>query len=269
MNREKVQIKRSKIEQILYDYVNFSDESENVTTKNWFKMSTIHWFLKYFDVYINKNVSLEERNKMGSFFTSEERQFAQCSCLKIEQKPKVDLDFTNYTNLPGDSNPYKSFNLMQKVLYEDFFNNIPNNVESQLQILIEITVEFVKTETSGNGVVNDWEQEFFTGDGTVECVEQRSIKEYSAFSCGSIEGFLFVYNEAVSELSKKILNSYVTGSNWSLRRIISSNLSILHNIDAKFFTQRLIKGKSPAPSSSSPPVGLLDVDNFYRLFHMC
>ena len=77
--------------------------------------------------------------------------------------------------------------MMQKVIYEDFFKNLPNVVESKFQLLIEMTVEFVKTETSKG---ENWGQEgiFFSGDGTSECAEQRSVKEYSSLASGSVLG---------------------------------------------------------------------------------
>ena len=102
-----------------------------------------------------------------------------------------------------------------------FFKNLSDNLESQFQLLIEMTVEFVKSESSE--LEESWENEgnFYSGDGVTQCVEQRNINEYSSFASGSIVGYNFVYSD------EKVLNSYnVTGSNWSLGRIISNNLSV-------------------------------------------
>ena len=120
---------------------------------------------------------------------------------------------------------------MQRILYSDFFKNLSDNLVSQFQLLIEMTVEFVKSESSE--LEESWENEgnFYSGDGVTQCVEQRNINEYSSFASGSIFGYDFVYSDAISILSQKVLNSYnVTDSKWSLRRIISSNLSVLYNI---------------------------------------
>ena len=43
------------------------------------------------------------------------------------------------------------------MLYDDFFVKFSNNTENQFELLIEMTVEFVKTESSV--LVEDWEQE--------------------------------------------------------------------------------------------------------------
>ena len=63
----------------------------------------------------------------------------------------------------------------------------------------------------------------------------------------------------------------MTGSNWSLRRIVASNLSVLHNIDSKVFIQRLVKGKLPEPSqlTADQQRKQFDYGRFTKLFHMC
>ena len=78
--------------------------------------------------------------------------------------------------------------------------------------------------------------------------------------------------QCLSILSQKVLNSYnVTGSNWSLHRIISSNLSVLYNIDSKVFSKRLVKGKLPEPSqlTADQQRKQFDYGRFTKLFHMC
>ena len=54
------------------------------------KINIVEWFVKYFDVYINRSAIMEEKNKTA-FFTSEERQFSKCAHLKIEQEKTVDF----------------------------------------------------------------------------------------------------------------------------------------------------------------------------------
>ena len=114
--------------------------------------------------------------------------------------------------------------------------------------MCEMTVEFIKSETVGeDSVLNElWEEEgnFFSGDGTRECIEQSIIKEYSSYSAGNVFSSKVVYNETMSHLSQKVLNSFnVTGSNWSLRRIISSNISMVYDINSQTSLHRLVKGR--------------------------
>ena len=72
---------------------------------------------------------------------------------------------------------------------------------------------------------------------------------------------------------QKVLNSFnATGSNCSQRRITSSNLTILHNIDSKVFTLRLVMGKivgSIDVTISSTTTPDFDVERITRLFNMC
>ena len=96
--------------------------------------------MRYFDVYITKSISTNEKNGIVTFFSSEERQFSQKSRLKVEQKANVNLDFTNVQDLPGwkDANAYECFDSMQRILYSDFFKNLSDNFKSQFQLLIEM-----------------------------------------------------------------------------------------------------------------------------------
>ena len=133
-----------------------------------------------------------------------------------------------------------------------------DNSESQFQLLIEMTVKFVKSKESEMEIMEimeiGWynERDFYSGDGDTQCIEQRNINEYSSFASGPVEANDFVYQDAMFVLSQKVLNSHnVTGSNRSLRRIISSNLSVLHNIDSKVFAQMLVKGRLPEPTTTT------------------
>ena len=144
------------------------------------KINIVEWFVKYFHVYIKCNYGGEKYDLI--LYQRRKTIFEMCSFENRAEKKTVNLDFTYLTHLPGggrDANPYESFSIMQKVIYKDFFKNLPNVVESKFQLLIEMTVEFVKTETSEG---ENFEQEvFFSGDTTSECAEQRSVKEY--FPC--------------------------------------------------------------------------------------
>ena len=55
---------------------------------------------------------------------------------------------------------------------------------------------------------------------------------------------------------QKVTNSYsVVGSEWSVRRIISSTMSMLNNVDESVSTRRLVKGrilpKATAPTAAA------------------
>ena len=147
-------------------------------------------------MFVNKSVSVEDRSELlKKLFLASEGTFLYCSRLKIEQKPNVDLDFR--VNVPGArehvSPPTETFVNIQKVLFDDFINKIfRNDYKTQFQIMIEITVEFVKSDSNeyedNNNVEWEREGEFnFGGDGisSEECVEQRSINEYSSYETGA------------------------------------------------------------------------------------
>ena len=70
-----------------------------------------------------------------------------------------------------------------------------------------MTVEFVKIEISEG---ENWEQEgnFFSGDDTSECAQQRSVKEYSLLASGSVLGAVYVYDEAISKGFKFIQRNW-------------------------------------------------------------
>ena len=113
-----------------------------------------------------------------------------------------------------------------------------------------------------------WEEEgnFFSGDSTRECIEQSIIKEYSSYSAGNVFSSKVVYNETMSHLSQKVLNSFnVTGSNWSLRRIISSNISMVCHINSQTSLRRLVKGRIER-KPQMPPRALIQ---FVQLFELC
>ena len=85
MNREKVKLHQTKVEKILCEFINLNDDDVNSVDSGannydqscWTKFNNVKWFLIYFDVYINKSVSTDEKNGTVSFFSSEERQFSK------------------------------------------------------------------------------------------------------------------------------------------------------------------------------------------------
>ena len=168
MNREKVKVNQTQVDKILYAFVNLNDDDVNSVDSGydqtcWTKLSNIKWFMRYYNVFINKSVSTDNKQNgtMVSFFSSEERQFSQCPRLKIEQKLNVTLDFTDVKDLSGgrkNTDPYECFNSMQRIIYSDFFKNFSNKLGSQFQLLIEMTVEFVKSESSVE-LEERWENE--------------------------------------------------------------------------------------------------------------
>ena len=68
-------------------------------------------------------------------------------------------------------------------------------------------------------------------------------------------------------VTQKIDNSYVVGSDWSLRRVIGSTMTILHHIDNNgVFIPRLVKGTLLPKTTAAPPK--FDSEEFTKLF-MC
>ena len=283
MNKNKIKVKKTLVERILDNFAS-SDELESnnsLDSVESFKIATKHvlvdWFLTYYDVYINETVDGNEASNLVSFYSEQERQNSTIHRLKIEQKVDKDLDFTVYANLPTrDSNPYESFTIIQYELYKYFFNRI-KHVENAFNLMIEMTVEFVKSVTSVDEEeeeITNWENEgnFYSEDSSEECNEQRSVKEYFTLASGSVFRSASVYNRAMSALSQKVINSYnVTGNNWSLRRIISCNLSILANIDYVLSSPRLIKGRLLADNYEQyhPQPQQFDADRFTNMFRVC
>ena len=260
INREKVLVNTTRVEKVLYEFMEHQDEIDSLNSgtsnSNVFKLIMIEWFMAYFDVFINRNVNSDDALKSGSgvSFGKHSVRFRsdfKCARLKIELKENVDMDFTDVEYLPGGSDdPFETFTMIQKVLYGDFFTKINKRNEDSFQLLIEMSVEFVR---HNNQIEQEhWENDsdFYTGNS--DCAEQRSIKEYSVLSEGAIYVSDMIYNEAMSSMSRKVTNSFnVIGSNWSLRRIISSNTSILYNSNAEVFAPRLVKGKTSAADESA------------------
>ena len=231
LNREKVKLRPHTVEKLLYDYVTFDDDDvESVASgapdvKNYSKMAAVvNWFLKYYNVFVNRTIDNDNQIDLVKLFSAEDRDFSKCSRLKIEQKHNVKLDFrVNVPEVREGISPSENFNEMQKVLYGDFLKSVANtDTTSQFQLLIEMSVEFVKSDSNEYMGENkdDWEREgnFFSGDGISECVEERSIKEYSSFDKGSTAYPIGAYQKVMGAVMQKVANSYnVVGSDWALR----------------------------------------------------
>ena len=311
LEREKILIDTTKIGHILSTYLNSSDDdvdsnhsnSSMETDFNVSKKNIVIWFMKFYNLFVNNNADKnlykheqeqqrkrdgdfnnKKRAAMASYYDSDERSFTKCARLKIEQKESTSLDFTKLSGKPvGAANStscYYSFIAVQKAIYKEFIANfdLKKASKTEFQILIEMSTEFVRTDNEEEGdddEEEDWENEgtFYTGrESATECVEQRSINEYSAFSSGSLLAPLFTYDNAMNSVSQKVLNSYnVIGSNWSLRRIISSNITILHNIDSEAFSSRLVMGKivNDDDDDDKPTSNAFNADRFTQLFNMC
>ena len=123
LNREKVKLKISKAEKLLNEY-NYLDDVvvESVSSvesdvENYTKMAAVKWFLKYYDVFVNKSVSMEDRMDLIKLFSADEGTFTHCTRLKIEQKHDVNLDFrVNVPKAREGISPSESFTNIQKVL---------------------------------------------------------------------------------------------------------------------------------------------------------
>ena len=111
-----------------------------------------------------------------------------------------------------------------------------------------MSVEFVRHENaSAMGAV--WEHEgssLFDQYGESSCSERRNISEYMTSSFGPVASYRNVYKDCMASMKNKIGNSYnVTGSDWSLRRIIATNLSVVFNNERinRLYSPRLVKGR--------------------------
>ena len=187
INREKVKLHQTQVEKIIYDFINLNDDVNSVDSgvnnydqSCWTKLSNVKWFLKYFDVYINKSVSTDENNGTVSFFSSEEREFSKCARLKIEQKSNV----TKICRV-SKMQTLMSVSIKCREFYIVIFLKTSPTIW-RVQLPIKMTVDFVKSESSE--LEESWENEgnFYSGDGVTQCVEQRNINEYSSFASGSI-----------------------------------------------------------------------------------
>ena len=136
-NRENVKVNQTQVEKILYAFVNLNDDSVNCVDSGydqtcWTKLSNIKWFMRYYNVFINKSVSTDNKQNgtMVSFFSSEERQFSQCARLKIEQKLNATLDFTDVKDLSGvgkNTDPYECFNVYREFYTATFSKSSPRS----------------------------------------------------------------------------------------------------------------------------------------------
>ena len=160
---------------LLYDYVQSNDDMESVMSGvsstssdllNQSKSAAVVWFLKYYDIFVNKTVNnisgVDVEDELTEIFpTAEDADFTYTSRLKIEQKPNVELDFR--VEIPQSKeglSPLSTFDNMQKVIFEDFTNELFTNrspssssslsteekdprLHTKTQLFIEISVEFV------------------------------------------------------------------------------------------------------------------------------
>ena len=148
---------------------------------------------------------------------------------------------------------------------------------SKFHVLIEMTVEFVRSPNEDDDDrVFENEGNFNNASGIMDCHERRNIIEYSATANGVMANRLYVYNGAMSQINHKVHNSFnVTGSDWSLRRIVLSNISLVSDFgNTTLFSPRLAKGKyggsqPPVPTRTTPPTFPMTVDALEKLFVRC
>ena len=73
---------------------------------------------------------------------------------------------------------------------------------------------------------------------------EQNIKSYSSTSYGNKSNIARLHMLASSKISQHVLNSYnVIGSNWSLKRVLSFNVSAVYNTNFISSHERLVKGR--------------------------
>lgn len=277
VERDKIKLKKSKIRSLFNKFLNFQDAGHDQSANTFGdeeRLSLVNWFLTYYNIFINNNTaSLVQDKNIVSFYTVEERESIKCSRIKVEQKDNLDVDFNDQSKIPHTgSSPYESFCTIIQAMFLNFFSNL-NKKENSCQIMFEIATEFVKSNEESE--IYEFEEQYNgSTEMYAECDERRVVKEYSALSSGHILNIKRIFNEGLSDISRKVSNSFnVVGSNWSLRRIISMNLNIVYNIKSYSSISRLVKGKI---SDDSVEFGVttdrneqISGDKFVSLFEMC
>lgn len=277
VERNKIKLNKSKIRSLFDEFLNFEDVDSEYSTNSFVseeseRLTLVNWFLTYYNVFVNNDAAVlsnEENKKIISFYTAVEREGIKCSRIKVEQKDNLELDFNDQSKIPHNgSSPYESFSIMIKTMFFKFFSNLNKN-ENSCQIMFEITTEFVKSEEESE--TYEFEENY---DGTsemyAECEERRVIKEYSALSSGHILNIKQIFNEGLSDISRKVLNSFnVTGSNWSLRRIINLYLNIVYDVKSYSSISRLVKGRIPTKSLETNVSPNNSGEKFAKLWEMC
>ena len=84
----------------------------------------------------------------------------------------------------------------------------------------------------------------------MDCNERRTTREYASLSSGHVN-FKRILNEGLGILNTKVIKTFnVVGSNWSVRRIINLNATIMYDIISFTFLSRLVKGKAEEITST-------------------
>ena len=273
--RTKIKLNKSKIQSLFYEFINFEDVDSEFSTNSFVgeepeRLTLVNWFLSYYNIFINNDtvvLSKEGNKNIVSFYTEEERDRIKCSRITVQKKENLDLDFNDQSKIPQTgSSPYENFSTMIKTMFLKFFSNLIKK-ENSCQIMFEITTEFVKSEEESE-IYEFEENQDGTSDMYAECKERRVVKTYSALTFGHILNIKRIFQEGLSDISRKVLNSFnVTGSNWSLRSILNLNLIIVYDI--KYFSSisRLVKGKIPL--SSNEAKNTIARKNFAKFFEVC
>ena len=246
--RNKVRLDKPKIHKLFDAFINYDEHFvHNFAGEEPERLALLNWFLTYYNVYVNKDTAVlsnEENDRIASFYSKEERERIKCARIKVEQKDRMDLDFNDQTKIPHTgSSPYEIFIMLIKTLFFKIFSEVHTN-ENMCQIMYEITTEFVKSESSETEIYTFEENNDGTSDMYAECEEYRVVKDYSVSSSGHVLNIKRIFNEGISDLSRKVLNSFnVTGSNWSLRTIINMNVNFVFDFKSYSSISRLVKGR--------------------------
>ena len=273
---QKISIPESDVHSFLQ--ANFVDIDNNSRES----VAVSEWFEEHFSVYMNDElkdvVAISDDNDeddddehLNTLSDDDRERFNLFAKLSIEQREGVELDFTKGVTTTIVTNHFDHFLRIQKMFFSDYFEKMVqhrfanNNV---CKILSEMTVEFVRDDHQNNDDDNEnlMEKEFFADERNADSgvgiifnnpssssssVDDRrrhayNINEYVAYNEGGILFREEVYSECMKSISNKVRNSYnVTGSNWSLRRIISSNTTILldSNANLSLAFNRVVNGR--------------------------
>eukprot|EP00111_Clytia_hemisphaerica_P019032 TCONS_00056262-protein len=146
LQREKVKLDSNKIRHMFEAYENFDaadsvDSETTIESERINRSSAVAWILYYFNAFINndvKTLSEKETNNIVTFYSQEERHYAKCTRVKIEQEDNKELDFNGKMKIyVGIASPLEVFMNLSKVLFKTFFSGISKS-QNSFPIFFEI-----------------------------------------------------------------------------------------------------------------------------------
>ena len=230
---------------------------------SWRFSAAVKWFINMYDVITNQQQSddnvidenLTEKQKSALRRTSASKknnENVRVFRMKIvEKKNNVENDFRDISEF----NPYETYLHFQQILYTHFFGEmlkksrpISKDCSQHFHVLLEMTVEFARSDQQNQ--LDMWEYEgttVYDQYGESSCSETRNLSEYLCSSHGPVSNYRNVYKESLASMKQKVGGSFnVTGSDWSLRRVVATNLSLVFDKGNSkcLYSPRLVKGKT-------------------------